>query len=43
MCAALTVLARRLREPRAAGVATWLPDSGNTGPIQLPIAFTPAP
>ena len=43
MCAALTVLARRLREPRAAGIATWLPDSGNTGPVQLPIAFTPAP
>jgi len=43
MCTALTVLARRLREPRAADMATWLPDSGNTGPIQLPIAFTPAP
>src|SRR6516162_1617963 len=43
MCAALTVLAGRLREPRAAGPATWLPDSGNTGPVRLPIAFTPAP
>lgn len=43
MCVALTVLARRLREPRAAGRATWLPDSGNTGPVRLPIAFTPAP
>jgi len=43
MCAALTVLARRLDEPRTAGTATWLPDSGNTGPIRLPIAFTPAP
>jgi len=43
MCAALTVLARRLREPRVAGLATSLPDSGNTGPVQLPIAFTPAP
>ena len=43
ICAALTVLARRLRGPRAAGIATWLPDSGNTGPVQLPIAFTPAP
>jgi cytochrome P450 len=43
MCVALTVLARRLREPRAAGRATWLPDSGNTGPVRLPIAFTQAP
>ena len=43
MCAALTVLADRLREPRAADPATWLPDSGNTGPVRLPIAFTPAP
>jgi cytochrome P450 len=43
MCAALTVLSRRLRGPRAAGPATWLPDSGNTGPVRLPITFTPAP
>jgi cytochrome P450 len=43
MCAALTVLARRLREPRPAETATWLPDSGNTGPVRLPIAFTSAP
>jgi cytochrome P450 len=43
MCAALTVLARRLRGPRAGGPATWLPDSGNTGPVRLPIVFTPAP
>jgi cytochrome P450 len=43
MCAALTLLARRLREPRPAGVAAWLPDSGNTGPVRLPIAFTPSP
>jgi cytochrome P450 len=42
MCEALTVLARRLREPRPAGQATWLPDSGNTGPVRLPIAFDPA-
>jgi cytochrome P450 len=39
---ALTVLARRLREPRPAGEAAWLPDSGNTGPVRLPIAFDPA-
>jgi cytochrome P450 len=38
---ALTVLARRLREPRPAGEAAWLPDSGNTGPVRLPIAFVP--
>ena len=41
MCEALTVLARLLREPRAAGQAAWLPDSGNTGPVALPIAFVP--
>jgi cytochrome P450 len=41
MAAALTVLARRLHDLRAAGAATWLPDSGNTGPVRLPIAFTP--
>ena len=41
MCEALTVLARRLREPRPAGEAAWLPDSGNTGPVRLPIAFVP--
>jgi len=43
MSVALTVLARRLRELRPAGQATWLPDSGNTGPVRLPIAFIPAP
>ena len=41
MCEALTVLARRLREPRPADQAAWLPDSGNTGPVRLPIAFVP--
>ena len=41
MCEALTVLARRLREPRPASQAAWLPDSGNTGPVRLPIAFEP--
>src|SRR5215831_5402585 len=41
MCEALTVLARRLRDPRPAGQAAWLPDSGNTGPVRLPIAFVP--
>ena len=42
MCAALTVLAGRLSGPRPAGTAVWLPDSGNTGPVRLPVAFTPA-
>jgi cytochrome P450 len=37
---ALTALARRLSEPRAAGQAIWLPDSGNTGPMKLPLAFS---
>jgi cytochrome P450 len=41
MCEALTVLARRLRDPRPDGEAAWLPDSGNTGPVLLPIAFDP--
>jgi cytochrome P450 len=40
MGTALTVLAGRLRDPRPAGEASWLPDSGNTGPVRLPIAFT---
>ncbi|BBZ34738.1 cytochrome P450 [Mycolicibacterium confluentis] len=43
MSEALPLLARRLRDPRELPGATWLPDSGNTGPIELPIAFTPAP
>jgi cytochrome P450 len=42
MSAALTVLAGRLSEPRPAGTSVWLPDSGNTGPVRLPVAFTPA-
>ena len=41
MYTALTVLARRLHGLRAASAATWLPDSGNTGPVRLPVAFTP--
>ena len=42
MSEALPLLARRLVDPRLGGTATWLPDSGNTGPVTLPIAFTPA-
>jgi len=41
MATALTVLAGRLGDPRPAGEAAWLPDSGNTGPVRLPISFTP--
>jgi cytochrome P450 len=42
MAEALPLLARRMREPRIDGEARWLPDSGNTGPVSLPLAFTPA-
>jgi cytochrome P450 len=41
MSEALAVLASRLRDPRAAGDAVWLPCSGNTGPVRLPVAFEP--
>jgi cytochrome P450 len=41
MSEALAVLASRLREPRADGAAIWLPCSGNTGPVRLPLAFEP--
>ena len=40
---ALPLLARRLVAPRLDGEPAWLPDSGNTGPVTLPIAFSPAP
>ncbi len=40
MAVALTVLPNRFGTPSAAGTATWLPDSGNTGPLTLPIRFT---
>lgn len=39
MAEALALLARRLPRIRPDGPATWLPDSGNTGPLVLPIAF----
>lgn len=41
MSEALPLLARRLRDPRIDGTATWLPASGNTGPIELPLRFAP--
>jgi cytochrome P450 len=36
---ALVVLSRRLRDPQVSGDAVWLPCSGNTGPVRLPVAF----
>lgn len=42
MSEALPLLARRMVDPRELPGATWLPDSGNTGPIRYPIGFTPA-
>ncbi len=42
MSEALPLLARHLRDLRVLPGATWLPDSGNTGPVRLPLAFTRA-
>ena len=39
MTEALKVLPRRIRNPRYAGEPSFLPDSGNTGAVKLPIAF----
>ncbi|GAA3543418.1 cytochrome P450 [Zobellella aerophila] len=39
MTEALALLAQRMHNPRYNGHATWLPDSGNTGAITMPIAF----
>lgn len=41
MTEALKLLAQRIKNPRYDGEPTWLPDSGNTGAITLPIAFDP--
>ncbi|MDR2984144.1 MAG: cytochrome P450, partial [Nocardiopsaceae bacterium] len=41
MSEALSALASTLREPRVDGDAVWLPSSGNTGPVRLPVAFQP--
>lgn len=43
MGVALPLLARRLRNVQIDGVEEWMPDSGNTGPVRLPLSFTPAP
>lgn len=41
MAEALKVLARRLRNPALDGEPVLLPESGNTGPLSLPIRFEP--
>jgi cytochrome P450 len=41
MSEALAVLSRRLLDPCVTADAVWLPCSGNTGPVRLPLAFTP--
>lgn len=42
MSEALPLLAQRMHDPRIDGDAAWLPLSGNTGPVRLPLAFIPA-
>ncbi len=41
MTEALKLLSRRIKNPTYDGEPTWLPDSGNTGAITLPIRFDP--
>jgi cytochrome P450 len=41
MAVALPILAKRMPNMRIADGSTWLPLSGNTGPITLPLEFTP--
>ncbi len=41
MTEALALLAQRIKNPRFNGEVQWLPDSGNTGPIAMPMAFDP--
>ena len=36
---ALTVITRRMPNPRRAGAAPWKPMTGITGPVTLPIEF----
>jgi hypothetical protein len=42
MAEAYKALAQRLPDFEILSGATYLPDSGNTGPIELPIKFTPS-
>jgi cytochrome P450 len=39
MTEAFRQLSQRLKSPVYDGTPTWLPDSGNTGPVKLPIKF----
>jgi cytochrome P450 len=39
MAEALPLLARRMPSPRVDGEPRWLPLTGNTGPVALPVAF----
>ena len=39
MSEALPLLAQRMPNVRADGPGEWMPDSGNTGPVRLPLAF----
>lgn len=41
MAVAYRLLSQRLGPPRLTGSGEWLADSGNTGPISLPVAFAP--
>ncbi len=41
MSVALPLLAARMPDARPDGPGTWLPMSGNTGPVSFPIRFTP--
>jgi hypothetical protein len=43
MAEAYKALAIRIPDFEILSDATYLPDSGNTGPIELPIKFTPTP
>lgn len=43
MAEAYKALAARIPDFKILPSATYLPDSGNTGPITLPISFTPSP
>jgi len=42
MTAALALMAQRMKNPRFNGTVEWLPDSGNTGAVRMPISFDPA-
>lgn len=42
MTAALALMASQMKNPRYAGEVIWLPDSGNTGAVKMPLAFDKA-